>query len=379
MAESSHEKASPPGGFRERQRSYVRRCRNEDHAAVTAFRRAMFGVDAFTATPEVTEWFSRLPEAGGSPLWIFERQGIIQGHQVVVPTPVWIRGRRAEGAFGTHLVVEPALRARGIGAILSEVTLGDCPLAYGLDVSDPAAAALGRLGWLDLGTLPLYVAVLRPGPFVRGYLHASRRRTEAFLAATILNTPFGALQLGTAAAQRLRGFALRPVDRFDERVDAIWERSARHYPVICGRTAARLNWAFADFPLAGRYRLYYLERRGEPVAYAVLRAEERRGEKVAVLVDFLAPPATLVDLMRCVCVQAWRDGACALYCTCSSRACASLRRAGMFRRDSGLRAMVAPTRVTAAEREAVSDLGNWFFTSGDGNLDRPREGLVYAE
>lgn len=383
-ADTSHEKSPRSGvaprlGFRERQRQHVRRCRSEDHPAVTAFRRAMYGADALTATPEITEWFSRLPEAGGSPLWIFDRQGTIEGHQVVVPTPVWIQGDRVEAAFGTHLVVEPALRVRGIGTVLTDVTLGGYPLTYGLDTTPGAAAALGRMGWLDLGTIPLYVAILRPGPFVRARLHASPHRSKAALAASVFNPPVGALQLATGAVQRLRGLALRRVDRFDDRVQAIWDRSAPHYPVICGRTPARLNWAFADFPRPGRYRLFYLERRGEPIGYAVLRAEERHGEKVVIVVDFLAPPAILVDLMRCLCLQAWRDGACALYCPASSRACVSLQRAGMLRRDSAWRAMVAPARVTPEQRAAVSDLGNWFFTAGDGNLDRPREGLVYAE
>lgn len=374
MAQTS---PAPRAGFKERQRAYVTRCRPEDHAAVTAFRQAMYGKGALAATAAVTEWYARLP-GGGSPLWVFRRSGAIEGHQVVVPTPVWIGGREVSGAFGTDLIVTPALRNVGIGSILTEVTLGDVPLAYGLEVSDAAAPALARMGWLDLGTLPLYVAVLRPGAFVRARLRASPRRAEASLAAGVFDAPFAALATGTAAVQRLRGLALRPVRRFDDRVRGIWERSAPRYPAIVERTAARLNWAFADFPRAGRYRLFLLERRGEAVAYAVLRAEVRHGEAVAVLVDFLAAPEDLVDLARCASAWAHREGACALYAVGSSRACVSWRRAGMLRRDSGWRAMVAPRGLSAEDRAVVGDAGSWFFTGGDANLDRPREGVVYA-
>lgn len=383
MADSGDDKVSPsPGGprlgYRERQRRYVRRCEDRDHAAVTAFRQAMYGKDATVAAPAVTEWYARLPGGGGSPLWVFEKDGAIVGHQVVVPTRVWVGGRPVDGAFGTHLVVEPAWRARGIGSILTEVTLGGVPLAYGLDVTDDAAAALGRMGWLDLGTLPLYVAILRPGPFLRMHLHASPYRTHAALAAGVFRPSFDAWQAATGVALRLRGIELRPAPRFDGRIETIWQSSAPHYPVICERTAARLNWAFADFPEAGRYHLFHLERRGAPVGYAVLRTEERRGEKVAVLVDFLVPPAELPDLARAACLWAWQEHACALYCVCSGPAAAELRRAGMFLRDSAMRAMSAPARVSPAERALAGDLGNWFFTAGDANLDRPREGIVYA-
>jgi len=86
----------------------------------------------------------------------------------------------------------------------------------------------------------------------------------------------------------LASWDLREVERFDERVDELFERSLEQFDWIQERTAAWLNWRYTD-PRNAMYRMAAAEAEGELLGYVVFR--ESRGH--GYVLDLLAVPGRL--------------------------------------------------------------------------------------
>jgi hypothetical protein len=156
---------------------------------------------------------------------------------------------------------------------------------------------------------------------------------------------------------------------FDERADAIFAALSNRYPVLCQRDRRWLEWRFERYPQPGRYRMYWVVRKGAAAGYAVLRAGTHHGIPSGVLVDHLCDPA-VVPAMLALCMEQFRAAGAAV-ATClqlDPLAGAAYRRLGFFRRNSGWRFLCRPT----AKASAILDRGAWFLTAGDANVDRDR-------
>jgi GNAT superfamily N-acetyltransferase len=76
------------------------------------------------------------------------------------------------------------------------------------------------------------------------------------------------------------------VTTFDYRVNSLWKRASRNYPVIIVRDQSYLNWRFVHRPDA-KYILFTATRGDDLVGFIVLRVIEKFGLKCGYLTDFL--------------------------------------------------------------------------------------------
>ena len=86
-----------------------------------------------------------------------------------------------------------------------------------------------------------------------------------------------------------QGLEVEELARFDERVDAFFERFAQGRPAIAVRDVERLNWRYADHPERD-YRCALVKRGEEILGYAVLREGSWGGHEGGLLVDWLVLP-----------------------------------------------------------------------------------------
>lgn len=85
---------------------------------------------------------------------------------------------------------------------------------------------------------------------------------------------------------RPRRFAgsVEPLERFDERTDALWERVKPSFEFAVRREQSYLNWRYAD-PRAGRFQIWAAMRDGQVVGYSVTKQGGARDAIVDLLVD----------------------------------------------------------------------------------------------
>ena len=169
------------------------------------------------------------------------------------------------------------------------------------------------------------------------------------------------------------GVRLEPIDRFDERADAVWARAtAGGAAVLARRDRATLAWQIDDRPDRDRMQRFYLLRRDEPLGYVVLRRGGSDEYPTAVVVDYLAPARWVAPLLLAAARVARRQGAVALSAkTRNEPADRALRAAGFLRRTRGaddpIHFMVHCTDDSVAE--AVTAADRWFVTSADCDLE----------
>jgi GNAT superfamily N-acetyltransferase len=361
-----------------RRRATVTRVERVDEVDVVEFQERHFGPGSRQTRRDVGRWlFEENPwRAGDGPeLWVSRPEGVVVGQQGGIPYRLKVGPMHEDASWAIDLMVDPRWRLRGVGPVLSETHATAHPVATAVGLSTAAHRAYLRAGWTDLGTLPLWV---RPIDVARSL--ALRTRDVPF--ARFLRLPatiaLGGEALALGGLARASGTDLEDVDRFDDRSDAVWARSARHLAVAATRNLAWAAWRFDDVPGRDQLERAYVTNRGAAVGYVVLRTDLSTGAALLSVVDYLVPPGLVLPLIGLVVRRATERGVVAVvWRTLHERVDVALRAAAFVRADSesdpGARFM-----VRVADEHPASGLirrrDRWFLTAADSDLDAD---LVY--
>lgn len=193
------------------------------------------------------KWVTELypPVAGERPAgWICLKGDRIIGHFGMTPAVARLRSQDVPVCWGRDLLVSPEARGAGVGPLLIETAVRESNRPFLVAGLNPASHRLfQRIGFRDLGGIPLYLKVRQPREF-----------------ASLLPGPRG---LGTAAAGILRFMGdLRArtarkvkrkvrfdrLDRFDERWDRWWEQAREWFPGSVHRPSAAMHWRYFQHP-----------------------------------------------------------------------------------------------------------------------------------
>ncbi|MCD6326777.1 hypothetical protein J7M28_04380 [bacterium] len=160
---------------------------------------------------------------------------------------------------------------------------------FGCGFPNTNSMSLGikRIGWSQVVPLINLSYYLRSGPFI------SRKVSNKLLKWTAGAFWSAIVRIGVwSRAIDLWpswGRKIKEIDRFDERVDALWENVCKKIKNAFVRNKSNLNWRFCD-PSGPAYKIFAAERkREEMVGYVVVRIREcEDGVKEAVIADVLA-------------------------------------------------------------------------------------------
>ena len=344
----------------------------DDADDLLAFQLATFGPGVRQVDAGRAAWlFDRNPcrsEDDTRDLWVCRRNDAIVGQQAEIPFDLKAGRHERRAAWAVDLMVDDAWRLRGVGPALVSTQLDHREIVAGLNLSDKGHATYTRGGWTDLGVVPVYLRPLDLGRAAR--LGSVPGRIARF--SPVAGPALQAADRAASAMLRAAGARLVPIDRFDERVDAVWQDAARHYPVLARRDLGSLRWRIDDRPDHARMQRFYLVARGRAVGYVVFRAAGTSDAPTAVIVDYLAAPRWVAPLLVTTGNVARRQGAIAMSVkTRNEAADRHLRAAGFVRRERGtdepVRFMVRCGDGSVAD--LVEEPANWFITSADSDLE----------
>src|SRR4051812_36772954 len=193
-----------------------------DKAALRQFQRAHFGEHARHCNDAFAEWlYERNPnrDLEGPALWICKRDGAVVGQQGGIPVLLKVGERECRATWNIDWMVDPAWRMKGVAPALFSAFGESTDVLLGLGVEEVPYRSFIRSGWIDMGSLALFVRPLDPSACAKG-LKAPRLLTKL--------AP-GPLFRGSAAftgraAAALARVSLEPVPAFDERVEGVWIR-----------------------------------------------------------------------------------------------------------------------------------------------------------
>ena len=180
------------------------------------------------------------------------------GHYAVIPTMVQVAGRLTKAVFSMTTMTHPDYSGRGIFTYLAEEVYSSCvrqgfSFVYGFPNDNSYPGFTRKLGWMVLG--------------------------KTVTLEKILNEETG---IQTVSAD------IESVERFDNRVDILWDKVKDEFKVAVPRVEKYLNWRFVQNPDV-RYQKYILsDGSGQLAGYAVLKEYVHGDVKKGHIVDILA-------------------------------------------------------------------------------------------
>ena len=329
----------------------------EDDAAVRELWERVFGV---ARGGQTVEWLFRSGPAGPSPRSVVEADGRIVAHAGAAAIRFRLSGEDVRGAYSVGAMTDAAYRGRGLWARMGQhlyARLEREGFAFVAGFSNAASHRLmtGPLGRTPIRPFPWCVRPLSPVGYLRRLL--AGRAVES--------APFAACAEGGVRVSEARPG--------DDRLDAVWKRSADAVPVACVRDAAFTRWRYASRPEVG-YRILIAEDGDGPAGFTALRTLSLRGIRAGFVLDFvLAPGAGVAGrvLLRASAGLAKQDGAALMSALLpgAGPARAALRRAGYVRIPERLHPQVIRFSVRGFGRFAnstlLSDPAAWHLGWGD--------------
>lgn len=349
-------------------------CHADQAADLRAFLARMYGPTHIVAASDAFfDWQFGRAKHGGPAVRLALLDDTIVGCLGYVPVELGLAGRVVNSAWLVNWMVDPEQRRLGLGPLLVRSVMRDFEVTLNIGPGADAQYVLTRMGWTHFGELPRYVHVLDP-------------------VATATLTESGRLEWPETLPISRPGHgrvSVRMIERFGDSVSELWDVFAQSDGAGTRRSAAYLNWRYADHPL-GAYRLFEGRTEGQLTGIAVYRIEPASDRNVCVgrIVELFGEEETEICLIDAILADA-RPTVAMLDFFCSRDNLPMLMaRMGFVRADhraTHLPILFQPIDHRRAGIPFMADLTkiggqagvcDWYVTKGDGDQDRPRAPLA---
>ncbi|MGD9901836.1 MAG: GNAT family N-acetyltransferase [Vicinamibacterales bacterium] len=310
------------------------------------------------------------PEAGRYHLKLATRGATVLGCLGFVPAPLDVAGSSFRAAWTANWMVDPAHRRLGLGPLLLRQLMAEFDAVLSVGLERDAVDLLPRMGWEDFGDLTRYAMVLDRAGLAR--LTGS--------VATVDVGPTGQYRPSMSSPDVV---AASPAAAGTEVWDRVWGR----HGAGTRRTAAFLDWRYRRHPVFDYHSFVSGQDQGPPTGFVVYRIERVRDLPVSVgrIVELVAEPAAVPDLLATVAGHARAAGVAVLDYFCSGRRFdAAVVASGFLPGDCPeVRDLPLLFQPVNRDRRAIRFMGyvarlpagtaglDWYVTRGDGDQDRP--------
>jgi GNAT superfamily N-acetyltransferase len=264
------------------------------------------------------------------------------GHYAAMPMSVQVAGVSVKAALAITTMTHPDYSRRGIFTFLAKeawdacVKQG-CTFVCGFPNENAYPRLTGQLGWQGLGKIVTIEKILREKPENRPIMPD-----------------------------------IQNVERFDKRVDILWDKVKNDHLVTVPRTMDYLNWRFFQNPAVSYQKYVVLDQKGQMTGYAVLKEYARGTEKKGHIVDMLAVDDEIVRMLvrhSCAFFQSKQITYISAWFPASSRYRRVMEQEGFRAERPGQNFGVRVFDKAGSIAGIVEgSLDNWFLTMGDSDV-----------
>lgn len=300
-------------------------------------------------------------------LAIDPNNGTLAGQYVVQPTRIRVFGKDEKCVISLNTLTRKAYRGQKIFVKLAERTYERASkegytLVYGAPNRNSYPGFMHRLNFKDIHHFPLYARPLN----VR---HMVLERMKNNLLAT-LASPFQIFFPNNGSKSK------DIVELTEENLalfDSFWEKIKDKYPIMGIRDAVYIRYRYMNVPRR-KYYPFVAVKNGEIVAFAVGRIREVAGFETGMIADFLFAPGYEKEAEELINVLVKRmkdNGASLAACVILESAAETkvLKKCGFYHIPNKLLPQPTPLILRLLTKESneekLSDIHNWFFTTGD--------------
>lgn len=294
----------------------------------------------------------------------------LAGQYVVWPMKFTVNGMKTPCVHSLNTLTRAEYRGQGIFTGLAKKTYDHASqegkaFCYGTPNPNSYPGFIKKLGFTDLGRIPLYLRPLHPSEMVREFLNS----VPLSIAAYLFNNFFK-----IRPVKRIEGIEIvrMTVDNITFS-DMLWEKIQKKYPVINTRDSEFLKFRYLNMPRR-KYYPYFLIQNGQPIAFAVGRIMEVAGMQCGMLADFIFAPGYAQQaniLLRFMLRLMQNQGAsiAGSLMLMHTEEASLLRKNGFFCCPKRLEPQPFPLIIKifdpSLNKTGIKDLSNWFFCMGD--------------
>ncbi|RHC43828.1 MAG: GNAT family N-acetyltransferase [Oscillospiraceae bacterium] len=292
--------------------------------------------------------------------------GTLAGQYVVQPAKIRVFGKDEKCVISLNTLTRKAYRGQKIFVRLAERTYERAAregyaLVYGAPNKNSYPGFMKKLAFKDIHHFPLYARPLNLNHMVM------ERMNNSALAA--IATPFQVFFPNKGAStENIVELTEQNVGLFD----AFWDKIKDKYNIMGVRDSEYIRYRYMNVPRR-EYYPYAAIKDGQIVAYAVGRIREVAGFETGMIADFLFLRGYEKDAEQLVknLVKRMKDeGASLAACVILANAEETkvLKKCGFYRIPDKILPQPTPLilRVLGDDsEEKLSDINNWFFTTGD--------------
>jgi len=318
----------------------------------------------------VFRWFTEQNPflRGRSAYWCLHDGSRVVGMHGHMPVIFDVDGQERPGHLAQDDLLHPAARGKGLGQrLLDGVRDAEPHLAAVMWLNEANHSSYRKAGWTDVHGFRHYVRVLDPERLARAVSNAtiaSLVRVGGSIALRVIDLP---------GRMRRRGdVRLEPLERFDERFDALWERARPHFGISVRRSAEYLNWRYVAMPTQDHQRLAAITAAGEASGYVVWRPVPAGGRLVVRVLDMgwdPQEPGVLEALLLAVVAAARGQRATQVVCAAAHPTLVHALRALGFLPSRREEPHMVSNWEGLLTREDVTDIRRWHLTLGDADGD----------
>ncbi len=304
----------------------------------------------------------------GPEIWVAKEDGRVLGQYATMPVRLKVLDRILGASWGMDVMVGPNLQRKGIGSRLFLYWDQQVEASLGLGLSVSSYTLFKKLNWEDVGPVPCFSAVVDVAALLERRFGANFSAVLAPLVNLFMWLVFPRRRTKNGNLVEVR----RAAEPFGADYDSLWVRVAPAYDFIAERRAHYLEWKYRKVPHVS-YDIFEAHKEGVLTGYIVLRATERNGVKLALVVDLLADPddkATLGSLLDHAFSWAREHEAARLQTfTFDRRIQARLASKGFMRIESPMQFCV---RIHSDHVDELffRDTSRWHVSFGDSDQDR---------
>ncbi|MEM2146369.1 MAG: GNAT family N-acetyltransferase [Candidatus Jordarchaeaceae archaeon] len=205
--------------------------------------------------------------------------GKIIGHMGLIFVPIKIGDHIFHGSQAVDLAVHPSFRGKGIflkigRKLMQEAAEKGIVISYGVP-NEPAYRGHLKYGWFfvsQISALIKPVTIKGLTAFILasflGFIRKPTFESLSHLLNSIKNALVERLKTG-GKTQFANNYKVNVLTSFDEKIDMLWEKVSKQYPLIVVRNAKYLNWRYVKKPHS-KYVILTITKGQEIEGYIVL-------------------------------------------------------------------------------------------------------------
>ena len=294
---------------------------------------------------------------------------VLAGQYIVIPRKIKVKNKEYKSVLSLNTLTRKQYRGQKVFISLAEEVYSTCSkndviFCYGAPNQNSHHGFVKKMGFCDIGIMPLYLKIVKPSLLVK-----EKTRLSA------LSIPIKIFDfMGYMKKRKIAGVEFVEINKNNYMLfEQLWDKLKNKYQVMGVRNSEYINWRYLNMPLRD-YKIIVAILNNEPCGYIIGRVTKVAEMNCGMIVDFLFTKgqfdigSSLLSYLKYY-FDSQNVGLLGCLMKSNVEEVLCLKKAGFFVCPKFLEPQPFPIIFrqfnSISEDITLNNFDNWFFTMGD--------------